>query len=247
MKTEKSKFELVKEEWVSEFALANQSRGMQRLARKELTPEHYIGFMEQLYLQVRENASLQAHMALKLRGDQRKILKKFLGHAISEVGHEDLILDDLRTMGVDVERVKTQLPIPAVLNNVTFPFYAIHQMNPLVYLGHIFQLELMPTTSGGAYMNLLESIGVPRAAMTFIDEHSIVDIAHNKLMADYLEVLVQSQEDLDAVVYGAKVGTKLYFKMIDDCFDWVDAGKPSWGLSHEELAKTTSKIWEVAA
>ncbi len=231
-----TKYEIVRKAWFEKFMEANiKSKAIQRMASGDFTKDHYIGMMQQIYLQVRENPSLQALSTSKFRGAQRDIIKMYLKHAVSEVGHDDLVLDDLKALGVDVSKMRHQKPIPSVAACIAFPYWAIHQLNPMTYLGFIFHLEAMPTNSGNRYMEMLKAKGIPESAMTFIQEHATVDIAHNKLMAEYLEVAVQNEEDLEAVIYGAKVGAELYFKMVDETFEWVDNQKPSWGIEPSEV------------
>lgn len=231
-----TQYEIVRKAWFEKFMEANiNSKGVQRMASGDFTKDHYIGMMQQIYLQVRENPSLQALSTSKFRGSQRDIIKMYLKHAVSEVGHDDLVLDDLKALGVDVSQMRYQKPLPSVAACIAFPYWAIHQLNPMTYLGFIFHLEAMPTNSGNKYMEMLKAKGIPESAMTFIQEHATVDIAHNKLMAEYLEVAIQNEEDLEAVIYGAKVGAELYFKMVDETFEWVDNQKPSWGIEPSEI------------
>jgi hypothetical protein len=102
---------------------------------------------------------------------------------------------------------------------ISFPYYQIQYLNPVGYLGYLFHLEFMPTQNGGRYMETLARIGVPSEAMTFIEEHSTVDVAHNKLMERYIDKLVVTDDDLDAVIYAARVTAKLYANMITEAVE----------------------------
>lgn len=162
------------------------------------------------------------------------MVKRFFQHATAEIGHDQLALNDLKTLGEDVSRIPFEHPLPATLALLGYAFYQVQHLNPLGYLGYLFHLEFMPTQNGGAYMQMLERIGVPREAMTFLHDHSTIDKGHNKLMETYVDELVLISEDLDTVIYAMKVTGKLYADMIQAAF--AQAENPQdWGLSNEEL------------
>jgi hypothetical protein len=60
----------------------------------------------------------------------------------------------------------------------------------------------------------LKAAGVPDRAMTFLHEHTTVDVAHNNLMQEYLHRLVRTEADLSAVIYATKVTGYLYGEML---------------------------------
>ena len=46
---------------------------------------------------------IQALCTAWFRGSDRELVKPFLQHAMSEIGHDQLALDDLRSLGFDTE------------------------------------------------------------------------------------------------------------------------------------------------
>ncbi len=209
------------------------SAPVQRVFKEAITLDHYKSLLRQLYHHVRENPQVMAMATAYFRGQQREIIKDFCKHAISEMGHDKLAMQDLVALGEPVETLPYENPLPSTLGLVSYAYYQVQNLNPVGLLGYIFFLEFLSTQYIGGYVGKLEKIGVPRNAMGFLMEHSKVDVGHNKLMEKYVQQLVVSEEHHDSVVYAMKVTGKLYADMIQGAFDQVDNPK-DWGLSSVE-------------
>src|SRR5687768_11329678 len=163
-----------------------QSCALSRVAHGNIGLSHYASYLRQVFHHTRENPQIQALATVYFRGHQRAAIKRFFKHASSEIGHDQLALDDLRALGENGDDLPMQNPLPETAALIAFPFYQIHNLNPVGYLGYLYFLEFLPTGSGGALMGALEGVGVPREAMSFLHDHSTIDIGHNKMMEDYV-------------------------------------------------------------
>ncbi len=210
-----------------------QSPALQRTLAGNITIKHYMSLLRQLYHQVRDNPQVMALATVYFKGPQRAMVKGFCKHAVSEMGHDELAMNDLIALGDNVETLRYENPLPSTIALLSFAYYQVYNLNPVGLLGYIFFLEFISTQHTSPYVDKLGSMGVPPAAMTFILEHSKVDVGHNKLMETYAEKLILSEEDLDSVVYAMKVTGKLYADLIQGAFDQVDHPK-DWGLSSVE-------------
>lgn len=224
----------------------HKSPAMRRLFSDDVGETHYASLMRQIFHNVRENPQIQALATIYFRGDQRAMVRKFYGHASSEIGHDTLALNDLKALGHDVSRVPTENPLPRTVSLGAFPFFVIQNLNPVGYLGYLFFLEFMPTKAGAAYQERLQAMGVPSGAMTFLRDHMTVDLGHNRLMEQYVAALVKTDADRDAVIYAMRVTGHLYADMIEGAFAWADAqiggAAPDWGMSSAELARTLPSV-----
>lgn len=229
-----SKFETIKREWRKAFDQMNQTEGFTRLRERKITKDHYVAILKQLYLQVRENGSLQAMCTNRFKGSQRKLTKMFMKHALSEVGHDELILNDLAHLGVDITGIEAERPLPSISSLVTFPYYLINHENPIAYLGFVFHLEFMPTSKGWNYIEALKAAGIPDEATSFIAEHATVDEAHNKLMERYIDELVKTDEDLNDVIYAARMAAHYYGSAVTEVIQAVDRAELDWGQNPKE-------------
>ncbi len=222
------------------LASFNASSVMQALAGGRFTIAHYKSVLREIYHYTKEDPQMQAYASVYFRGSDRETVKLFLRHAISEVGHEKLALDDLRTLGEDITGVETTQPLPATIAFTAFGFYQIAFGNPVSYLGYLYFLEFLPTQHGGIFREALLKAGVPEAALTFLRDHMTVDVGHNQLMGKYLAQLIHNQADLDAVIYTMRVTASLYAKMLQEAFERAE--RPcDYGIAWVEVARLQSE------
>ena len=200
----------------------NACEGMQRFWDRGLGLEHYASLMRQIFHHARENPQIQAAATAFFRGRQREMVQPFLRHAVSEVGHDQLALNDTAALGYDVSAIPMEQPLPATTALVAFPYYQIYNQNPVGYLGYLYYLEFMPTTFGAQYMEVLGDMGVPREALSFLIDHTVIDVGHNKLMRNYVQSLVVTQEDISSVCYAIRATGYLYGCMVTEAFAHAD-------------------------
>ncbi|MEM9170672.1 MAG: iron-containing redox enzyme family protein [Pseudomonadota bacterium] len=188
---------------------------MQSLLAGELTQEEYRSVLRQVYHHTRENPQLQALATVYFRGRQRDLVRAFFSHAASEIGHDQLALNDFVTLGGDPSTIPYENPLPDTSALLAYGFYQIYNLNPLGYLGYLFFLEFNGTGSGPLFRDALTKIGVPQNAMTFLQDHMEIDVGHNKLMERYVADLSLSRADIDAIKYSMAVTGRLYAHMLD--------------------------------
>lgn len=201
-----------------------------RLMSGELGVEHYKAFLRETYFYTREDPQMQAWATAWFRGSGRGMVKPFLRHAMSEIGHDHLALADLEALGADVASVVREYPLPATSAFIAFPFWSTQFRNPVSYLGYLYFLEAMPVASGGLIIKGLGDIGVPASAMTFIRDHTTIDVAHVKLMDGYIDGLVRDERDFTDVLYAMSATATLYAGMLEAAFRSVDGS----GVRHLE-------------
>ena len=212
-------FEEIKKEWHAQMVVLNKLPWMQRLSSGNLEVSHYMGFLQETYHNAGMNPQLQAYATMFFQGRPREMVKMFYRHAISEIAHDLLALDDLEVLGVSRDLVIQSRPLPTTSAFLGHALYKIQFESALTYLGYLFHLEFLPTTSGHSYMDVLMKKGVPKEALTFIQEHSTVDVAHNKLMEAYIKEFVQTQADLDVVVESVCATAILHVQMLSGAFE----------------------------
>lgn len=192
------------------------SAAMRHLADGRLTVEEYKSFLTQVFYYAREDPQLQALATVYFRGRQRDFVKTFFSHASSEIGHEQLALNDLATLGADTYQTPYRNPLPATKALTAFAFHQIYDGNPLGYLGYLYFLEFVPTQAGPTIEQSLLKAGVPASATTFLRDHIEIDVAHNRLMVRYADSLLKSDADIDAVIYAMKATAYYYGGMIGE-------------------------------
>ncbi len=205
-----------------------RSPPMTHLASGKMTVDEYRSILKQVYYYVRENPQLQALAAVYFRGRQRDLVKTFFQHAVSEIGHEQLALNDFQTLGGDPADVPYKNPLPATSALTSYAFYQIYNLNPVGYIGYLFFLEFVPTQAGPILTEHFHASGVKDNALTFLRDHIEIDQAHNRLMERYADLLMQGAEEMDCAEYAMKATCHLYEQMlssaIKDAHEQVDTG-----------------------
>lgn len=213
---------------------------MQHLQNGKLTINHYKSYLRQTYHYTKDNPQLQALATVYFQGSGRKYVRMFYKHAVSEIGHDELALEDLKALGENIDHIRIENPLPATVALNAFAFYQIYNRNPIGYLGYLFFLEFLPTLKGSDYMGLLEKVGVPKNAMSFLAEHTAVDIYHNKMMQKYVEGLIINESDLRSVIYTLRGTGKLYADMLESAFKQAEL-QEEWGIDPLEEARYSSE------
>ena len=191
----------------------------QQLKNGSLTLDHYKIFLRETYYNVRENPPTLALMASNLHGKKMGISGKLYRHCSAEFGHHDMALADLQALGYNTEKIPNGRPMPTTEAMLAFAVYQIERSNPLAYLGYMYHLEMLPALSGDGLIRSLSAIGVPKEAMSFLEEHAHLDPVHTKWLQDYFVETIENQEDLDAIIHGAVGTCQLHGIMLQGILD----------------------------
>ena len=213
--------------WSAVEARFMASRPIRRLAEGTISVDHYAAYLRETYFYTREDPQIQAAATAWFRGKDRAMVKPFLDHASSEVGHDQLALNDLAALGFDPSSLPAENPLPNTTALFGFPFYAMQYRGVVSYLGYLFFLEFLPTSRGGDISAALKAMGVPAAALTFLEEHRSVDVHHNRLMRAYADTMLRTDADVSEVIYAMQVTGKLFEGMLEGAFEAVDLGLSS--------------------
>jgi pyrroloquinoline quinone (PQQ) biosynthesis protein C len=211
--------EFIFDEWQKEWKKLGTNAWFKRLEGGDITAAHYASYLQETYHQTGLNPQIQAAATLCFPGRPRDMVKKYYQHAISEISHDLLALDDLVTLGADRDTVISSTPLPATRALIAFPIYEMQYVSPLVYLGYLYHLEYLPTQGGAAYAAGLAKAGIPECAMTFLIEHATVDVHHNKLMQSYIAHFVTNEREAKIVAESARATCVLHGHMTTDAFE----------------------------
>jgi len=223
----------------------NASPGMRRFRNGNLSKAHYAALLREVYFYTRENPQLQAGATLYFQGRQREMVKDFLRHATSEIGHDQLALNDIAALGFSNEGITQGRPLPSTVALTAFAYYQITGRNAVGYLGYLYFLEFMPVRSGADYISGLTKLDVPVEATSFLQDHSVIDVGHSQAMTKYASVLTNSQRDIDDVIYAMQVTGELYSTFVQRTFESIDAtGKPgaSYGIDLPETSAVQQAV-----
>ena len=187
---------------------------MSLLRDMDVSLEQYCSYLVETFHHTRENPFSQVLSATKLRRDQHNLFKKYISHALAEVKHDLLALNDFAALGGDIAYVTQNAPLESTQELIDFTYTLANKETPLYYLGYLYHVEMLPTQNGQAYIDMLKNKGLPENSYTFLAEHVEVDIQHNKMMRYYIDKLVNSSQDLEIFIQGMNEGINLHFKMV---------------------------------
>ncbi|MFN8944129.1 MAG: iron-containing redox enzyme family protein [Pseudobdellovibrionaceae bacterium] len=205
--------------WNEQTNFQNKRQWAQKLAAGELGLPHYVGFLIETYHNAGLNPQLQGFATMYFSEKKREIIKKFFQHAISEIGHDLLALQDLSVLGVSKELVMQSKPLPLTKSFFANTLAQTQKYGAPAYLAYLFHLEFSPVTSGPQIMQMLKTKGIPEEAMTFLHEHATVDVNHLKMMRSYLDSLITdecSEEIFFSSLYEVIV---LHNRMLEGAFE----------------------------
>ncbi len=210
-----NKYETIHSHWVEEFKKVASHKGVSRFARGEISTPHYVSLLREIFFYVRENAPIQASFTIHLRGEDKKIIGSMLRHAYSESGADELILHDLRALGFNTDGIESTRPLPATTSLIAYAYYQAHFVKPIGYLGILFNKEFTFLSISKDFIQQFSRIGIPEEAISFLEDHAHVDIAHQKLLEKYIEVMVRTEDDIQEIKYAISVSIERWSEMLN--------------------------------
>jgi pyrroloquinoline quinone (PQQ) biosynthesis protein C len=234
--------EELEEVWRVEERRFMASPPVQRLVAGDVSLAHYAAYLRETYFYTREDPQIQALCTAWFRGGERELVRPFLQHAISEVGHDAMALADLATLGYATDAIPGEEALPTTIAMVAYPYFAIQHRSAVSYLGYLYFLEFLPTSRGGDIAAALARAGVPPQAMSFLAEHQTADVHHTRLMSIYARELIKTPQALAEVSYSLRVTGALFEAMLSGAFKSIDDGTSALGLAAHTEATAQAEL-----
>lgn len=212
-------FQRVLSVWREEIQNINKKPWMTRLQSGDFQIRNYKGFLLETYHHAGLNPQIQAFATMYFKDNPREMIGLFYKHAGSEIGHDLLALNDLGALGENIEKLRHSKPLPSTAAFNAFALMQIQLVNPVAYLGYLFHLEFLPTQQGRVHIERLKHLGVPKNALTFLEEHATIDAGHNKMMERYIDTLVKDEATFDQVAYALNCSCHLHYNMLAAAFE----------------------------
>jgi pyrroloquinoline quinone (PQQ) biosynthesis protein C len=192
---------------------------VQQAPRSGVPKSLYIAFLTEAYHHVKHTFPLLALAASRATDERyRDALVKYMEE---ERGHEEWILDDIRSMGGDAVAVRYGEPEPACRVMVAFAYHAIEHVSPYAMLGSVHVLEgmsvLLADQLAGALKRSLGADG--EAGFSYLTSHGSLDQEH----VAFFRTLVDGFNDpvvQDIVIDHAK----MFYRLYGDIFRDLGAG-----------------------
>ncbi|MEO6095513.1 MAG: iron-containing redox enzyme family protein [Fibrobacteria bacterium] len=222
------KLQRIDSEWELCYQGLARSEFFRKLDEGGLERNHYKGFLRESYHNTRQNPQTMAMFVAHVKSDDSRLKAKFLKHAAMEMGHDEMALNDLRALGENVETIRHGRPLVATEAMSGFVLFQIQHRNPLAFLGYSYHLETLPVRIGDSALASLLKLGIPADAFSFLKEHVDADPVHSKWNREYVEGFVQTDSDLDAVIFGLRGTCELHGMMFQSLLDGASGDRQSW-------------------
>lgn len=174
----------------------------------------------------------------------KQLGRALVSHAKHEAGHHELMIADLKLAcerwaalgrpALDPQALLDQPPTDAMKRYVTIHEDTIASARPFAQIAIETEIERMSTVLGPALIEGCRQVlgETVLAAMSFIGEHTELDVGHTAMNEAELDKLLATQPELGEPL--AQVGRQALHIYLDFLGDCVDAGD-------RLLARTTSR------
>ncbi len=174
----------------------------------------YTAFLRNAYHHVRHTVPLMMACGARLPERLRWMQGSLKEYILEEFGHEQWILDDLETCGVDPGEVATSRPNFETELLVSYVYDYIERLNPVGFFGMVHVLEGTSTAIATETARLVqEKLGLPDSAFRYLRSHGELDREHVLFFAEMINRLTDP-EDLNAVIHVAQRVFRLYGDVI---------------------------------
>jgi pyrroloquinoline quinone (PQQ) biosynthesis protein C len=181
---------------------------IQDALRGQIKLNQYLAFLKEAYHHVKHTVSLLTACKNQTSYDY-PWLKEALTHYIEdEMGHEEWILNDIKSAGGKSEDVRHSEPSIFTELMVADAYYQIYQKNPIGFLGMVFVLEgtsIAIATNAAAAMQ--KSLQLSNEAFTYLTSHGSLDLTHVEFFKSLVNQFTK-EEDKKIMIECAK---KFYF------------------------------------
>lgn len=175
-----------------------------------ITRETYVAYLAQAYHHVKHTVPLLMTAAARLPEEKNWIRKAFAEYIEEEIGHEEWILADIREAGGDPAKVQAEGPSFATEMMVSYAYDMVSRRNPVAFLGMVFVLEGTSINLATMAADALQaSLGLPRAAFTYLLSHGALDQDHMKFYEKLVNRIDDPQDRRD-IIHMARVMFRLF-------------------------------------
>lgn len=183
---------------------------LQRALGGKVTQEEYLTFLGQAYHHVSHTVPLLMGFGYHLPEHLQWLQGAVAEYIEEEKGHEEWILDDIRTCGGDSEAVREGKPFPATELMVSYAHDVIQRRNPIGFFGMVFVLEGTSAALASRAAGAIEQhLGLPKTAFRYLTSHGSLDQEHVAFYESLINQL-DREEDKEALIHGANMFYRLY-------------------------------------
>jgi len=176
--------------------------------------------MTQIYHYTRHNSINQAVAAFGAAPEQIGLLRFVYSHAGEELGHENMVLHDLRAVGLLApDEVLTDAPLSATDALINYLYGVALRQGPIARLGYSYWAESVYDHIAPILQSARQSLSLSDRDMAFFVAHAEIDSKHAVEVAHAIRGAVRTQMDADAVYQVATTTLWLTVMLLEQAYD----------------------------
>lgn len=175
--------------------------------------------MTQIYHYTRHNSVNQAVAAFRADPDQIGLLRFVYGHADEELGHEKMVLHDLRAIGLlGPDDGIDEPPLPAVDALINYLYGIALREGPVARLGYSYWAESVYEHIAPVLLQARKSLQLTDHEMAFFVAHAEIDAKHAVEVQQAIRKSVRTVGQAEAVHRVAVTTLWLTVSVLDHAF-----------------------------
>lgn len=208
---------IVNEEWLK--IKNNKLYGIAKSGR--ISRELYETLMIQIYHYTKYNSVNQAAAAYATDSEKVGLLRFMYKHALEELGHENMVLKDLKSIGSDVDKLLKTPALPATQALIGYLHSVAIREGGVARLGYSLWAEDCYDHIGSILNAFRRDLNLNDDNMTFFVAHSNIDEKHAVEVKDAIGKWVKTLEELEATAQVARTTLYLTGQLMDSVVDSV--------------------------
>ena len=170
----------------------------------KISLDTYRHYLAEAYHHVKHTVSLMRLADKKLSPAASWLREPLVQYIAEEDGHDEWILDDIRSVGGDAEAVRRGKPRLATELMIAYAYDYVSRINPVGFFGMVFVLEGTSTqlATKGADA-LMRSLNLPKTSFRYLISHGALDLDHMQFFQGLMD-RVEDEEDQAAIIHMAK-------------------------------------------
>jgi hypothetical protein len=183
----------------AEWASIKQGEFWDRvMGQAPVTRALYRDLMLQVYQYSRHNSMNQAIAAFVPAPEG--LLKFVYRHAAEELGHERMVVHDLKSIGLFDEADLAKAPLPATEALIGYLYYVGLRYGPIARLGYSFWAEGIYGHIQGPFAKISQDLQLTSKNVTFFGSHAQADAAHIQQVEEAIDRYAITPEDQALVI-----------------------------------------------
>jgi len=197
----------------AEWARIKSGEFWRRVMSQPVPRTLYRDLMLQVYHYSRHNSMNQAVAAFVPAPEG--LLKFVYRHAAEELGHERMVIHDLKSVGLFDEADLNRQPLPATEALIGYLYYVSLRYGAVARLGYSFWAEGVYGHIAGPFAKISQDLQLTSKNLTFFGSHAQADQAHIQQVTEAIERFAVTQDEQSQVVQVARTTLSLTGQLLD--------------------------------